>query len=242
MTGLPSQQTFDIAKQQLQSSDPLIRRAALSSLANMPDAVRIPSALDLIGDPARSVRFEALLLLLPGYQQLADVQRLEIADTLQEYRRSLVLNADSPAGQLAIANLSLALREFTATEQAYQSALQIEPNYIPALINFADFYRASNRDELGRELLQTALDIEPNNSGANFAFAMSLIRAQQKETAMQYLQTATQQEDSTPYYHYVYAVGLNDIGQAEQAILVINSALEKWPVDAGLLELLGQLR
>jgi len=242
LTNQPSQQSFDIVKQQLSSSDPLIRSSALSSMANMPNSIRVSSALDLIDDPIRSVRFEALSLLLPDYQQLADSQRQLASNTLQEYRQSLQLNADSPEGQLSQANLSLALGEYAAAEAAYQHALWIKPNYVPSLINFADFYRASNRDELGRELLQRAIGLEPNNSSVNFSYAMSLIRARQKDTAMTYLRTAVEQDDSSPYYHYVYAVGLNDLGDTEQAISIVDQALEKWPNDAGLKELSGQLR
>ena len=239
---IPSQQSFDIAKQQLESDEALLRRTGLTSMSSMPNVVRLSSALKLINDSNRSVRFEALSLIMPAYQELSDQQRTEVSTTLEEYRQSLLLNADSPEGQMAIAGLALAIRDFTVVEEAYHKALDIEPNFVPGLINFADFYRASNRDELGRELLQKALQIDSQNSGANFAYAMSLIRAQQKESALQYLQTASEQVDSSPYYHYVYAVGLNDLGQKEQAITVVTEALKVWPNDAGLLELSGQLQ
>lgn len=242
LSSQPSQQSFDIAKQQLTNADPLIRRAALASMANMPSAVRVSSALDLIGDEVRSVRLEALTLLLPDYQVLAESQRQLASNALEEYRESLALSADSPEGQLSLASLLIALEDYPSAEAAFQHALRIEPNYVPSLINFADFYRASNRDELGGELLARALELEPQNSSANFAYAMSLIRAQQKDAAMGYLQTASEQADSSPYYHYVYAVGLNDLGQTEQALSIINQALQQWPNDAGLLELSGQLQ
>ncbi|MBX2848844.1 MAG: hypothetical protein KTR16_11020 [Acidiferrobacterales bacterium] len=241
LADVPTQQSFDVAKQHLDSPDALIRRASLSALANMPSTVVLPNALSLIDDPVRSVRFQALSLLLPSYQLLSALEKRTIADVLAEYEQSLVLAADSPEGQLAIANLAVSQRDFEMAEQAYQRALRIEPNLLPALVNFADYYRATNRDTLGRELLEKALRLEPQNSGANFAYAMLLIRNQQKELAMRYLQVATQQIDSAPYYHYVYAVGLNDTGRAEQARALLTEALKKWPTDEGLQELSTQL-
>lgn len=242
LAAAPTQQSFDFAKQQLDSADALIRRAALSSMADMPISVILPNALKLISDPVRSVRFEALSLLLPNYQQLSDLDKQNIADVIAEYRQSLELNADSPEGQLAMANFAISQLDFDQAEQAFQQAYNIEPNSIPVLINFADFYRATNRDNQGRAFLEKAVALEPQHSGANFAYAMLLIRVQEKQAAMRYLETSTQQPDSSPYYHYVYAVGLNDNGQLEQARSVVTLALEKWPMDQALLELSGQLR
>ena len=238
----PSQHSFNVAKQQLSAKEPLIRRAALSSMENMPMSAFLDSAIKLTTDSVRSVRFEAILLLLPVYQQLSVEQKNQIVDVLAEYKKSLDINADSPEGQLAIANFSISQLDFTAAEQAYQRAIKIEPNHIPSLINFADFYRATNRDDLGRPYLQKALQIAPNNSGANFAYAMLLIRAQEKDAAMNYLEQSTKQADSSAYYHYVYAVGLKDLGDVSQAREIIDQAIIKWPTDENLQTLSSQLR
>ncbi len=237
----PTQASFDIAKLQLSNSEPLIRRAALASMANMPVTVLLPMALKSMEDPVRSVRFEALTLLLQNYQQLSDQHKKQIAGVLDEYRESLDINVDSPEGQLAIANFAITQLDFESVEQAYQRAIAIEPNHLPALINFADFYRATNRDDLGRDLLEQAIKIEANSSSANFAYAMLLIRQQQKDIAIPHLKISTEQADSSAYYHYVYSVGLNDIGQVEQARSVVEQALLRWPSDAGLQRLSGQL-
>lgn len=237
----PTQASFNVAKQHLDNVDPLVRRSAIASMANMPLTVLLPNALKLINDPVRSVRFEALSTLLANYQQLSDQQRFQMTSIVEEYKQSLEINSDSPEGQLALASFAISQLDFEAAELAYQRAVVIEPNYIPALINFADFYRATNRDGLGRNLLEKTIELEPSHSGANFAYAMLLIRAQEKETAIQHLRISSEQIDSTPYYHYVYAVGLNDLGQTEDALAVIANALNKWPKDLSLLELSGQL-
>ena len=67
---LPDQASFDIAKLQLSNPEPLLRRAALAAMISMPISVLLPSAIKLVDDPVRSVRFEALTSLLPHYQQL----------------------------------------------------------------------------------------------------------------------------------------------------------------------------
>ena len=142
MSAFPSRLAFERASEQLSSPDPLLRRAAVGVLQAAPPEARWQLLSPLIEDPLQSVRHEVAIALADMSAQVTgnDAERLEgLTDDLRE---SLEYHADSPAGQMAIGNLELRSGFPILAEQAFKQALEIEPSFVPALINLADLYRA----------------------------------------------------------------------------------------------------
>ena len=54
--------------------------------------------------------------------------------------------------------------DIKAAEADLLLALQPNPAWVPGLVNLADLYRASNRDEMAGGLLQQALALSPQGS------------------------------------------------------------------------------
>jgi len=229
LAGFPSRLAVESASPKLANPDPLIRRAAVSALQAMPVALRWQLLEPLIEDPLKVIRLEVASLLADALPQLTGKDAEKLGKLIEEYRESLDYNADTPAGQLTIGNLEARLGFSILAENAYLGALEIEPNYVPALINLADFYRSSGRDPEARELLLRALQVAPDSANTNHAYGLFLVRSGKKYEALKYFETATGQQDSSPRHVYVYAVALDSRGQTEAAMKVIDEASKRWP-------------
>ncbi len=229
LAAFPSRLGIDTVAPQLANPDPLIRRAAVSALQYMPVQTRWQLLNPLIEDPVKVIRLEVASGLADALVQLSGKDAERLGMLIDEYRESLNYNSDSPAGQLGIGILEARLGYSILAENAYLRALEIEPNYVPALINLSDFYRSSGRDPDSRELLLNALQVAPDSATTNHAYGLFLVRSGQQKQALEYFETAIRQEDANPRHTYVYAVALDSLGQTEASIKVIDAAGKIWP-------------
>jgi tetratricopeptide (TPR) repeat protein len=228
LSGFPSRQAMETASRYLSDSNPLIRRAAVSALQSMPLQVRWQLLNPLIEDSVKSVRLEVARSLADISPQISGRDAERLGKLIDEYRGSLDYNADAPAGQLAIGNLESGMGFSILAEQAYLKALEIEPNYVPALINLSDLYRAIGSDGESEALLRRALEIAPDSANVNHAYGLYLVRSGKQNEALEYLASATRREDTNARHIYVYAVALDSTGQTEAAIQVIDEASKRW--------------
>ncbi len=229
LAAFPSRLAVETISRQLTNPDPLIRRAAVSALQGLPIQVRWQLLNPLIEDAVKVIRLEVASGLADALLQLTGKDAERLSKLIDEYRESLDYSADTPAGQLGIGNLEARLGYSILAENAYLRALEIEPRFVPALINLSDFYRSSGRDPESRGLLLNALRVAPDSANTNHAYALFLVRSGKQEQALEYFETAIRQEDSNPRHTYVYAVALDSRGQTDQAIKVIEQASERWP-------------
>lgn len=225
---MPSRVSVETAKKALQDENPLIRRAAVSALQGAPPEVRWTLLSPHLKDASRSVRFQIATTLSEVYTQLPADQRGDLAILIDEYRESLAISADSPATQLSIANLEVQLGNIDKAEQAYLQALRIEPNFVPALINLADYYRSTGRGSKSEPLFKKALDVAPDSGATHHSYGLFLVRKQNYEDALPHFKAAIQQNDALPRYAYVYAVALDNIGRTDEAIKALVKANERW--------------
>ena len=114
-------------------------------------------------------------------------------------------------------------------EQAYNKALLIEPNFVPALINLADFYRSTNNEAKVEPLLQRALIVAPESGAAQHSYGLSLVRKQRYKEALPYLKAAVDASDALPRYAYVYAVALDNDNSTINSINVLIDGGRRWP-------------
>jgi tetratricopeptide (TPR) repeat protein len=229
LSAFPSRLAVDAASSQLVNPDPLIRRAAVSALQAMPVQVRWQLLNPLIEDPVKVIRLEVAGTLADAFTQLTGRDAERLGKLIDEYRESLTYNADTPAGQLTIGNLEARLGFDILAENAYRRALEIEPQFVPALINLSDFYRSTGRDSESLKLLLHALQVAPDSAITNHAYGLFLVRSGKQKQALAYFDKATRQEDSNPRYTYVYAVALDSRGQTDAAMKVIEEAGKRWP-------------
>lgn len=232
---MPSRVSAETAAQQLTDANPMVRRAAVSAMQNMPVDLRWQVLSPFLDDPSGSVRFEIASVLISGYSELLLEQQAQLLPLIDEYRQMLAVSSDSPSTQLTIASLELGMRNLPVVEAAYRQALRIEPNFVPALLNLADFYRSVGQEAQGQPLIQKALSVAPESGAANHTYGLYLVRQKDYRAALEYLKAAVEAEDAEPRYAYVYAIALENSDQIEQAIEVLTAAINRWPTQYDLL-------
>jgi len=235
LAAFPSRVSVEAAQKNLQDENPMLRRSAVASLQALPGEARWQLLSPYLQDKSRSVRFQLAETLADLFPQLNAEQQATLLPVIKEYRASLEVSADSPATQGAIAQLELNLGNLEAAEKAYLQALRIEPNYVPVLLNLADFYRSTNREAEAEKLLQRALSVAPDSGAAQHSYGLLLIRKGDYKAALPHLKLAVEQTDAQPRYAYVYAVALDELGQTKTAAKALVSATKRWPNQYDLL-------
>ena len=220
----------------LRADDPLVRIGAVRGAARWPPLQRWDKARHLLDDPLLAVRYEAARLLLDAYPRLPASERGVFAAKLDNYRQTLMLQADRAEAQTSIATLDVALDDWAAAERALQAALDLNPSWVPAMVNLADLYRATGRDSLGGVLLDKALTLDRRSAEVTLAKALWLVRQNRASQAMTLFERAWQLAPNVGRYAYVYAVALHSEGRSSDALDVLDEQLTRTPDDAQLLE------
>ena len=227
----------DVLQIGLADRDPIVRVATLSALESLPLAVRVRLAWPLLRDPVRAVRIEAARLLVGvPVGDLAEDRRVLLDNAMAEYIDSQLAMAERPEAQTNLGNFYAARGEGDKATAAYREAMALEPRFVPARINLADFYSRISRDEAQAEaVLRQGIAKVPSNGDLHHALGLSLIRQKRVPEAINALQRGSSLSPDNPRYVYVYAVALNSTGQAQQAIMVLQGAYNAHPNDRDIL-------
>jgi Flp pilus assembly protein TadD len=145
------------------------------------------------------------------------------------------VDADRPEAHLNLGLLDLRRRQLTEAEREYRTALRLDPNFVPALVNLADLYRAGGRDDEGSELLRRAMAIEPDNADVRYALGLYLVRKHDYPEALDLLRRAHELMPDNARYAYVYAVALNSSGAGEDALALLEESHQQHPADRNVL-------
>jgi tetratricopeptide (TPR) repeat protein len=157
--------------------DPLVRAAAPRALPSTPPPRFVDAAAPLLGDPVRAVRIEAARALAgTDLLALTPEQQTALIKATAELVGAETVDADRPEAHLNLGLLELRRRQPAEAEGEYRTALRLDPNFVPALVNLADLDRARGMDEEGMELLKKAMAIEPDNADVRYALGLYLVR------------------------------------------------------------------
>ena len=220
----------------LQHENPLIRIGALRGAERMRPEIRWQLAHHVLTDSVYAVRIEANRLLAPvDPASLNSGQKATLDRAISEYITAQMVNADRPEAHTNVGVIYSQARKFTKAEQAYQKALSLDSQWVPALVNLADLYRAQGRDDKGEPFLKRALDSAPNNPAIHQAYGLWLTRQGRSQEALDSLKRATQLAPETAQYAYVYGIALNSTGQSSQALRFLRSAQAKFPENLDIL-------
>lgn len=208
---------------------PLVRLGAIEGLARLPEAPRFGAVKRLLQDPLKALRIaaapEAAAYLA---QAITPDERALIDAALTEYRQTLAFNAERPAAHTNRANLLTALNDPAGARAAFDQALALEPNWIPALVNLADLHRAAGRDVEGGALLARAAALRPANADAAYARGLWFIRQGQPARGLEQLKRAHELAPQHLRNAYVLALALNAAGESDHAIAVLETAVSRF--------------
>jgi Flp pilus assembly protein TadD len=157
------------------------------------------------------------------------ISLLLIATLLNGPRPSLPkLKVSMPIGQKHTQRSEIFMRAADA-ETEYKTALRLSPQFAPAAVNLADFYRQQGRDGEGESILRSSIAEIPNDAGLHHALGLILIRLNRSDEALPELRQAAKLEPVHARYAYVYAVALHSAGRNDEAMDVLRNGLKKHP-------------
>ena len=215
----------------LESADGIVRLGALRALASAPADFRLRWATPLLEDPLLAVRVEATGVLLPLRDRIPAASSAAFAAAERDYVAAQLANAERPEAYANLAAVFLARGDVGRAEQAYQTALSIEPRAVAARVNLVDLYRQRDRDDDGRALLRAGIDLDADNAALRHALGLLLVRQQELQPALAELERAAELDPGNSRYAYVLAVAVGSTGQAERAIALLEQARRAFPGD-----------
>ncbi|HEY4933002.1 MAG TPA: tetratricopeptide repeat protein [Terriglobales bacterium] len=229
-----------VVQSALKDGDALVRSQAVRSLEPLSPPERVPLAAPLLSDPVRYVRIEAARLLagIPP-DKLQEAQRSALDRATAELIASEMASAERPESHMNLALLYAQMGRPNDAESELQTALRLDPKFVPAMVNLADLYRAQHRDDEGQRLLEKAMAAEPNAAEPIYALGLLKVRLKQYPEALTLLAKAASLQPNNNQYSYVYAVALNSGGQPDGAIAVLQQAHQRRPADRQVLEALA---
>lgn len=229
----PSEAALDVLQSATRDADPLVRMAAADAFTLYPPAQR-SAVLPLVNDPLRAVRLAAITSAPP--------ERLN-ANSIAEYERAQLENADQPGAHINIGNLRASLGRVAEAEAAYQAAIRLDRTFGPAYVNLADLKSRSGDNGVAIAVLQAGLDAQPSEgpqtAALHHSMGLALIRERRYDDAIAELKTAAKQSPSDARYAYVLGVALHDTGKKKEGIATLERALRRHPTDRDLLSALA---
>jgi tetratricopeptide (TPR) repeat protein len=147
----------------------------MSGNASREELVALAAALERDGRASEAMAaYERLLESWPGlpdcWYNLARLQRLSgrYEQALASYQEALERHVARPE-EIHINRgviFSDHLNRYDAAERELKKALQINPNYVPALINYANLHEDLGRRELAAKMYERLLALEPDSPSA----------------------------------------------------------------------------
>ena len=224
-----------LMQQALNDEDPLIRQGALMALDSAPVQQRM-IGFPSVWDDVRSVRVQAARLMASyPAEQIPEDRRDKLNQVIQEYIQTQEFNGERPESQLNLGGIYSDLGQFEKAEQAYRKALQLQPRYVPAYVNFAQMLSNRGREIEAANLLQAGLGRNASSADLHHALGLSQVRQKKTDAAIRSLAKAAELDPDNRRYQYVYAVGLQSVGKLEQATEVLHGLHVKQPSDPEIL-------
>jgi len=223
----------------LGDDDPLVRAAAVRFLEVTDVQTRVDLGWTLLDDPDRTVRLEAARVLASLLrQQLPARFREQLAHAVEEYRRAQDVNAERPESHLNLGLIAIALGEPEKAEQAYRTALRLDPAFGPGYVNLADLYRQQGRDAEGEVVLRAGVEAVGDDADLAHALGLLLVRQQRLPEALPFLRQASLLAQDRPRYAYVYALALQGAGETQLALEILAQADQRHPGNREILQAL----
>jgi predicted CXXCH cytochrome family protein len=233
--GARSQQLMLLLQQNLNATDPLLRLGTLQALEAGPSRFRI-LAFPLVWDDLKTIRITAARLMA-GYprDQFKPGQGEVLDKVIQEYVQTQEFNAERPESQVNLGALYKDLGDFIKAEQAYRKAIKLQPQFVPAYVNFAQMLSEQGRETEASGLLQAGIRRVVDSADLYHALGLSMIRQKKSAEAVLLLGQAAELDTGNARYVYVYAVALQSAGKQKKALDVLSKANERHPADTDIL-------
>ena len=233
---LPSRRSVESAASLLTDDNAILRLGAVRATEFLPWQQRLEMLEPLLRDPATAVRIELARALadvpLAHTEQSVAVALEALFD---EYLKTLSRHAGMPESLSQRGDFLAAREQYGLAEKAYRSALELDPQHVPTLLNLADLYRVLERDGEARTVLGRAIAAAPAEAAPHHALGLLETRADNQELGLRHLERAAALETRGIRYRYVYAIALHDTGDTPGALEVLRALLGTAPANPDVL-------
>jgi Flp pilus assembly protein TadD len=168
-------------------------------------------------------------------QAMSSEQRSAFAAAIEELVAAELVDANRPEAHLNLGLLHTRQAQPADAAAEYQTALRLDPKFVPALMNIADLDRMRGMDAQGAELLRKAMSIEPGNADVIHALGLFLVRQHNYAEALPLLRRAAELAPDNVRYGYVYAIALNSTDSPQQASALLEQIHRQHPADRDVL-------
>jgi predicted CXXCH cytochrome family protein len=219
----PTPEAFTATANASYDGDALVRAAALAALDRLPAEQRLPIAAPHLDDLVRAVRVEAARVLagVPR-ERLAPAQRRAFGAALGESQQAQQAMADTAAAHFNLAVLRADLGDLERAEESYRTAIEMDPEFLPARFNLATFYNGIRRNAEAEQVLRDALARFPDEGELHYSLGLLLSEEQRLPEAADELARAADLLPGRARVRYNFALALQHLErrvEAEAALL-----------------------
>jgi Tfp pilus assembly protein PilF len=219
---------------------PIVRRTVAVAARELPPEQREEVVRELLRDPVRTVRIEAVAALLGIHAgRWSAIDRAALKAATAEYIEARAFNADRGEGLVDLAHVALLVGDVQNAERNLREALDIDPTFTAAYVNLADLYRSQQRDEEAEAVLREGLKAAADRGSVEFALGLTLIRLERRSEAMGHLRSAHEIRPEVIRFGYVYAVAQFDQGQKAASLKTLGGIRQRYPANREILRLLA---
>ena len=195
----------------LKDASPLVRHAAVGVYDFAPPEQRLAVA-PLLDDPIRAVRMRCARALAPlPAQALGPANAAAYAKAADEYVASERFNADRPENRTNLGGFFAERGRYMEAEAQFRSAIELDPLFVPAWVNFSDLMRMRQREPDAEALLREGLAKSPSDATLHHALGLSLVRQGKRDEALRELKRATELAPDNSRFSYVYGVARSEL-------------------------------
>lgn len=141
LSGFSSRESMEAVAAALKSTDPIVRRSAVSAAATWPDEMIDQHLTPMLTDSVRLVRTEvARILSRIASTRFADRSTFDARNfwpVLEEYLAGQRVNEDRGSALINIGQIHHALGKLDEAAKSYRQAIKLEPYFSPAYLRLA---------------------------------------------------------------------------------------------------------
>jgi tetratricopeptide (TPR) repeat protein len=132
--------------------------------------------------------------------------------------------------------------DLEGAETEYRNAVNLSPNYAPALNNLGLLLCDQGKKAEGMKLYHYVLDKDPRNPVAHNNLAMEQWEKGYIDSAIEEIKAAIASDPNNALYHFHYAMILNDAGRTDEAISELEAAIALEPEFTDAVTKLNELK
>jgi predicted CXXCH cytochrome family protein len=229
LVNYPSQRALESARKALHDPAPQVREAAVNVVAaQLPIDQRLTLLGPSLDDPILAVRIATVHALLGSSQSLGRYQD-DFENAIREYETVQLHLQERAEANLNLAMLYQANGNGMQVEHYLRTAVERDPDFLPAFITLVQWLDANQRNQEASSLLTARLAQTPDVAMLHFAQGLALVRRQQPDAAQKALREANRLEPNNARYSYVLALSLQQHGDRNAAQQLLESTLKRNP-------------